>query len=112
MPITLDIRDNPLLMPLVRPLIKEAAKQARVTALQKGMQEGRQKGMREGRREGRQEGRQEGELSLLRRQIKRRFGAIPAWAEQRLAKSSTAELEDIGVRLLDAPSLKDLLSKS
>jgi len=31
-------------------------------------------------RRGLQKGRQEGELRVLRRQIEKRFGAIPAWA--------------------------------
>jgi predicted transposase YdaD len=59
--------------------------------------------------EARQEGRQEGELSLLCRQLEKRFGPIPGWAEERLSKSSAAELEELGLRLLDAPSLDELL---
>ncbi len=54
-------------------------------------------------------GRQEGELTVLRRQIEKRFGALPGWAEERLAAKSTAELEELSVRLLDAQSMEDLL---
>jgi len=43
-----------------------------------------------------------GELRILRRQIKRRFGAVPNWAVERLAKLSAKELEELRVRLLDA----------
>jgi hypothetical protein len=50
-----------------------------------------------------------GELTVLRRQIEKRFGAIPSWAEERLAGRSPADLEDLSVRVLDAPSLEDLL---
>jgi len=50
-----------------------------------------------------------GELTVLRRQIKKRFGAIPGWAEERLAGRSPADLEDLSVRVLDAQSLEDLL---
>ena len=50
-----------------------------------------------------------GELTVLRRQIEKRFGAIPSWAEERLAGRSPADLEDLSVRLLDAQSLEDLL---
>jgi hypothetical protein len=50
-----------------------------------------------------------GELTVLRRQIERRFGAIPSWAEERLAGRSPADLEDLSVRVLDAQSLEDLL---
>lgn len=58
---------------------------------------------------GLQEGRQEGELKVLRLQIEKRFGAIPPWADQRLLACSSVELENIGVRLLDANTLEDLL---
>jgi hypothetical protein len=41
--------------------------------------------------------------------IEKRFGKLPEWAEVRLASRTTAELEELGVRTLDAPSLQDLL---
>ena len=50
-----------------------------------------------------------GELTVLRRQLEKRFGAIPTWAEERLAGRSPADLEDLSVRVLDAQSLEDLL---
>ncbi len=50
-----------------------------------------------------------GELTVLRLQIEKRFGAIPTWAEERLAGRSPADLEDLSVRVLDAQSLEDLL---
>jgi predicted transposase YdaD len=64
---------------------------------------------RQGRQEGRQEGQQEGELELLRRQIVKRFGPIPAWLDERLARCSASDLLDLGERLLDAQSLEDIL---
>ena len=73
-----------------------------------GRQEGRQQGLAEGLREGRQEGRHEGQLMLLRRQIEQRFGALPAWAEQKLGECSTQDLEAIALRVLNAASLDDL----
>jgi hypothetical protein len=54
-------------------------------------------------------GRQEGELAILRRQIEKRFGSVPKWVEQRLAKLSAKELEELSVRVLDAKSLENLL---
>ena len=54
-------------------------------------------------------GLQEGKLTVLRRLIEKRFGAIPSWAEERLAGRSTAELEELSVRTLDAQSIEDLL---
>jgi len=50
-----------------------------------------------------------GELTILRRQIEKRFGPIPAWAEERLANWPPRDLEELGVRMLDAQSLEDLL---
>jgi predicted GNAT family N-acyltransferase len=51
----------------------------------------------------------EGELTVLRRLIAKRFGPMPAWAEERLAARSATELEDLSERLLDAQSVEDLL---
>jgi len=56
-------------------------------------------------KKGRQEGRQEGELIILRRLIEKRFGAMPSWAEKRLATKSVSELEELSVRVLDVQSL-------
>jgi predicted transposase YdaD len=75
----------------------------------RGLEEGREKGREEGREKGREEGREEGELAVLRRLIEKRFGAIPEWAQERLATRSTKELEELSERLLDAGSLKELL---
>ena len=52
---------------------------------------------------------QEGEMRILRRQIEKRFGAIPNWAEERLAARSAAELEELSLRIFDVPSIEDLL---
>ena len=62
-----------------------------------------------GLQEGKLEGKLEGERKVLRRQIEKRFGPIPSWAEEQLASPSAAELEDLIVRVLDAGSLEDLL---
>jgi hypothetical protein len=48
-------------------------------------------------------------LTILRRQIEKRFGPIPNWAQERLAGRSTKELEELSVRVLDAESIEDLL---
>jgi hypothetical protein len=50
-----------------------------------------------------------GEVSLLRRLIEKRFGALPAWVDERLQQRSIPELEDLGVRLFDVHSLEELL---
>ena len=54
-------------------------------------------------------GLREGELTVLRRLVEKRFGAIPTWAEERLTGRSAADLEELSVRVLDAESIEDLL---
>jgi hypothetical protein len=81
MPIDLDIRDHEVLGPMF------------IEAEQKG----------------RREGRQEGELTVLRRQIEKRFGPLPDWAGEKLAALPVSALEDLSERVLDAKSVEELL---
>ena len=81
MPIFIDIMENTVIGP----------------AYKKGLEEGREVGW------------QEGELKILRRQIEKRFGAIPKWAEERMAARSAAELEELSVRIFDSASIEELL---
>ncbi len=62
----------------------------------------------QGRREGRQEGRQEGRLEMLRHQLEKRFGPIPASIDSRLSTLPAAELDSIAVRLFDVAKLEEL----
>jgi hypothetical protein len=55
------------------------------------------------------EGVQQGELNVLRRQIEKRFGALPVWAAERLAVKSVAELEELSTQLLHAQSIEESL---
>jgi hypothetical protein len=64
---------------------------------------------RQWKQAGRLEGRQEGEVLLLRRLLMRRFGALPTWAEERLAQASTEQVETWGDRVLEAASLTEVL---
>jgi len=74
-----------------------------------GREEGREVGREEGREEGREVGREEGipqgEAQILRRQLGRRFGALPTWVEARLSQATTDQLEHWADRILDADSL-------
>jgi hypothetical protein len=71
----------------------------------KGRVEGRLEGRVEGRLEGRVEGRLEGESRLLRKQLERRFGLLPAWASNRLNSATEQDLESWGEAVLTAPTL-------
>ncbi len=70
---------------------------------------GHKEGLIEGLKEGLKEGREDGERSLLRLMIESRFGAMPEWAKQRLAQCSESELRDLGLLLLRAENLEDLM---
>jgi predicted transposase YdaD len=74
-------------------------------------QQGLQQGLQQGRQEGREEGRHEGEANVLRRQLARRFGPLPSWAEQHLEQAGEAELESWADRVLDAQTLEDVLNR-
>ena len=58
-----------------------------------------------GRVEGIVKGRIEGESKLLKRQLERRFGALPAWAIELLSNASESALEAWGEAVLNAPTL-------
>lgn len=60
-------------------------------------------------RRGREQGRQEGELALLRRQLVRRFGPLPQWAEARIDQAASGDVLDWADRVLDAATLEDVL---
>nr|VFJ51706.1 MAG: conserved hypothetical protein (putative transposase or invertase) [Candidatus Kentron sp. FW]VFJ69514.1 MAG: conserved hypothetical protein (putative transposase or invertase) [Candidatus Kentron sp. FW] len=66
---------------------------------------------REGHAKGQMEGRVEGELkgriAVLRRQLVRRFGELPDWAQTQLHNADAAQLEVWSERILDAVSLTD-----
>jgi predicted transposase YdaD len=64
-----------------------------------------EQGRNEGRDEGRDEGRLEGEAAVLRRQLTRRFGPLPEWAEERLTHADLTQLETWADRGLDADTL-------
>jgi hypothetical protein len=48
-------------------------------------------------------------LTIVRRLIKKQFGSVPNWAEERLGKLSAKELEELSVRVHDAKSIESLL---
>ncbi len=53
-----------------------------------------------------------GENQLLLRQIRRRFGTLPQWVEDKLSQASTRQKELWGDRILDAPSLEVLFAET
>ncbi len=51
----------------------------------------------------------EGELKIVRVMIQKRFGPVPEWANTKLGSLSAEQVEALSERLLDAPSLEQLL---
>ncbi|MBF0604068.1 MAG: DUF4351 domain-containing protein [Nitrospirae bacterium] len=56
------------------------------------------------------ESRQEGEANILTRQLQRRFGTVPDWASEKIAKADLPSLEEWSLRFVDAQSLDDVFS--
>ncbi len=54
--------------------------------------------------------RQEGEARILTRQLQRRFGTVPDWANEKIAKADLSSLEEWSLRIFDAQSLDDVFS--
>jgi flagellar biosynthesis/type III secretory pathway protein FliH len=73
--------------------------------IEKGVQQGLHQGLRQGLQEGLQQGLQQGESRLLRKQLERRFGALPTWASDKLNSATEQDLEAWGEAVLTAPSL-------
>jgi len=61
-------------------------------------------------RMGIKKGELQGKASLLKRQLVRRFGELPEWAEQRLADAGTDELDRWGENLLEAKNLASVFT--
>ncbi len=69
----------------------------------------KQQWLQEGELKGELRGILKGESTLLIRQLERRFGTLPGWAQDRIAAADAAALEDWSLRVLDAASLDDVL---
>ncbi|HAT49723.1 MAG TPA: cytosolic protein [Alphaproteobacteria bacterium] len=59
---------------------------------------------------GEQRGEQRGRATMLASQLRRRFGAVPEWANEKIAKAEVPSLEVWGLRIFDAQSLGDVFS--
>ncbi len=68
-------------------------------------------GKEEGRKEGEQIGIRKGELTMLRRQLKRRFGELPSEAVERLERADIDLLLEWGDRVLTAANLDEVFEK-
>jgi len=55
-------------------------------------------------------GERKGESAILTRLLQRRFGDIPTWAQEKIAKADLATLEEWSLRILDTQSLEDVFA--
>ena len=76
------------------------------TRMQQWEQELIEKGVERGVEKGIERGMVIGEAEFLRRQLNRRFGALPAWVDARLEAADRDALEQWGIRVLDATTLE------
>ncbi|MBF0436102.1 MAG: Rpn family recombination-promoting nuclease/putative transposase [Magnetococcales bacterium] len=70
----------------------------------------RQEGEQIGEQRGEQRGEQKGEAKMLTRQLQLRFGSVPDWASEKIAKAELSSLEVWSLRIFDAKSLEDIFS--
>ncbi|MBF0181957.1 MAG: DUF4351 domain-containing protein [Magnetococcales bacterium] len=54
--------------------------------------------------------RQKGKAETLTRQLQRRFGALPDWADEKIANATSLSLEEWSLRVLDARSLDEVFA--
>jgi flagellar biosynthesis/type III secretory pathway protein FliH len=72
------------------------------------VQEGIEQGIQQGIQEGIQKGIAQGEALVLMRQMRQRFGELPYWAEERLARAGRNDLEQWAERILEARTLEEI----
>ncbi len=70
----------------------------------------REEGEQIGELRGEQRGRREEGALTLTRQLQRRFGTVPDWAYEKIAKADLSSLGDWSLRIFDAQSLNDSFS--
>ncbi|MBF0141605.1 MAG: DUF4351 domain-containing protein, partial [Magnetococcales bacterium] len=51
-----------------------------------------------------------GEAMMLTRLLQRRFGTVPDWANEKIAKADLPSLENWSLRIFDAQSLDDVFA--
>ncbi len=71
--------------------------------------EGIAEGMQRGMQKGMQQGMQQGKAQLLQTMLEARFGPLPDWALIRVRDGSAEELERWCLRILNQPTLQEVL---
>ena len=72
--------------------------------LRKGRKQGKQSGLQEGI----QQGLQQGLLTIVQQQLERRFGKLSSAARHQIERLTVAQLEALGVALLEFQTPRDM----
>jgi hypothetical protein len=93
--------------------LEESEKMRYVSSVEQiGIEKGIALGINQGITQGITQGRFEGEFKLLRKQLERRFGTLPAWAMAKLNDASESDMESWAELVLTAPTLEAILSNN
>jgi predicted transposase/invertase (TIGR01784 family) len=76
--------------------------------MQQGIQQGKQQGIQQGMQQGIQRGKQQGKSALLLRLVKKRFGKIPIWAEEKISTATKTELDEWSDNIFIATTIEEL----
>ena len=76
----------------------------------KGRQEGILIGEKKGKKKGEKKGRQDGKAEMLTHQLQRRFGNVPTWASEKIAKAELPDLEAWSLQIFDAKTLDEVFA--
>jgi hypothetical protein len=90
---------------------RKGLEEGREEGLRQGVQEGIQQGMQQGIQQGMQQGMQQGRAVLLAKQLRHRFGVLPALELERLAAASDEQLDRWALALLHADTLEQVFSE-
>ncbi|GAB6057771.1 DUF4351 domain-containing protein [Desulfonatronum parangueonense] len=91
----------------IRQIEEEHKMKPYVTSIER---RGIEKGRAEGLSQGLSQGQLQGQIRMLQKQLSKRFGAVPGWAEQRIFSARPEQLEDWSLRVLDGKSLEEVLA--
>ena len=92
----------------IEPRKKEKIMEFTTSWEKRGIEKGVKQGIKQGVKQGVKQGKQEGALKLVLPQLKRCVGAISPALRKRIERLSLAQLERLGVALLDFSDLADL----
>jgi len=91
-------------------LLREIRDAGYEKGLAEGEARGEKRGERRGEKRGHERGRAEGQAQLLHSLLEAKFGKVPAWADERLAKASLADMQRWGAKILTARSIESALN--